>query len=116
MGRRSGRFSKRFVRLAGFRSSSSRLGRSTLPEACALCGGNRFVMVGNRAQRCECLTRLITAKRIRDARIPERYEDCRIGTFQLLPGPYEQSQAAAMLAASAFVEHARTKNQDGLVF
>lgn len=87
-----------------------------MPETCTLCGGNHVVMVGDRAQQCECVKRRIAAKRIRNARIPERYENCRIGNYQLLPGPYEQFQAAAMLATSAFVEHARTRTQDGLVF
>ena len=64
------------------------------------------------------MTQIITAQRVRNARIPERYQNCRIGSYQLLPGPHEESQAAAMLAASAFVEQARTRTQDGdgLVF
>lgn len=85
-----------------------------LPKTgCASCNFSGYITVNGLARRCQCLEKRIADSLCRAARIPERYESCRIGNYQLTPGPYEKSQATAMLAASAFVEHVRKDPSGG---
>lgn len=64
--------------------SESRTASSTAePEVCSFCFGTGMeVVAGKGARRCRCRTRDVQAKLLEAARIPRRYSECSLSSYQ----------------------------------
>lgn len=79
-----------------------------VPE-CPTCGGTGWKSIevpgkASRVTRCDCRNQARTARLLKSARIPARYEHCSLADFETeFPGAH-RALAAARLAAGRFVE------------
>lgn len=78
------------------------------PE-CPICGGTGWKSIqnpgkSNRVMRCDCRHEARTARLLKLARIPSRYEHCSLADFETGFSGAHRSLAAARLAAGRFVE------------
>jgi DNA replication protein DnaC len=78
-------------------------------EICSICedSGLRLIVQPNGdryAEPCECRVRLQTARLLKRAGIPKRYEHCTLDTFEPGYGHADRSLAAAHLMARQFVD------------
>ncbi len=78
------------------------------PE-CPLCGGTGWKSIevpgkASRVARCDCRSEARTARLLKAARIPARYEHCTLSDFETGFAGAHRSLAAARLAAGRFVE------------
>jgi DNA replication protein DnaC len=78
------------------------------PE-CPLCGGTGWKSIevpgkASRVTRCDCRSEARTARLLKAAHIPARYEHCTLSDFETAFSGAHRSLAAARLAAGRFVE------------
>jgi DNA replication protein DnaC len=72
---------------------------------CVICGGTGWKSAENRrVTRCDCQLGARSGKLLELARIPRRYEHCELENFDPRKGKFHDSQAAAKLTATKFVE------------
>ena len=83
------------------------------PPVCQKCFGTGMEVVpGEGARPCECSRRDAQSRRIRDARIPKRYEKCHFNTFD---HKLSDSQRRALKLAGEFTQKYPVVDQ-GLLF
>jgi DNA replication protein DnaC len=80
----------------------------TAPE-CPLCGSTGWKSIeipgkANRVTRCDCRSESRTARLLKSARIPARYEHCSLADFETDFSGAHRSLPAARLAAGRFAE------------
>src|ERR1700722_9493490 len=77
-------------------------------DPCPICGGSGLKLTiqpnGERyAQQCECNFRLRTARLLKQAAIPKRYEHCTLDSYEPGFNQADQSLAGACMMARNFV-------------
>ena len=108
---------RRFVVVPDAEESSSsppRVSSIAEPSVCSSCFGTGMeVVAGKGARRCRCRTADTRTKLAEAARIPRRYEECSLGSYQ--PAPDNGSQLAAFNHAYHLVREYPTVER-GLLF